>query len=170
MREELFHKYKNLIYKQAWKYSKAYNLEVCDLISEAYLIYEDATKRHREEKGSFSTFLTHRLRKLNDYCHKETKTKSQQLSFILDKSDTQIKELENQKENIQEFESILSYDAKKIIQGIFLGTLQVMNPIRQTKPNLHKMGKILEEKWGWKKSRTEKIWREINLKWKIVNA
>lgn len=63
-----FEKYINMCRKAAWKYAKRRRVEYEELEGQAFLIYAEALNRWNPGTATFSTFLTFRLKKLEDYC------------------------------------------------------------------------------------------------------
>ncbi len=62
-----FEKYQKLIQKQAWKYSKKWNVEYDEMEAEGYMIYCQALKSWNPDKGSFTTHLYFALMNLNTF-------------------------------------------------------------------------------------------------------
>lgn len=67
----IFKKNERLIYKQSWHYAKKYDMDFEDIKSQAFLVFCEALDRFDDSQATFTTFLFHRLRTLNDYCKKE---------------------------------------------------------------------------------------------------
>ena len=149
-----YSKYKKLLFKQAWYYSRKYNLDFGDLLSESYLIFEEAkTLFDNTRNVTFSTYLTHRMRRLNDYCHKE---KGILLKTMELPRTVQYKEKEVELDAV----SVLSENGRILISNILSGAFSQPNPIRQKALVLGKAQKIAKEKLGWPVATTEKVWEE----------
>lgn len=161
-----FEDYKNLIYKEAWKYSRMYNKELGDLISEGYIIFTEVVEKYDESRGvKFSTYLQFCLRKLIDYCKKEHnyQIKHAEISPELqtqlpDTRQTMVNELE-------EIFHVLSEDAKILVDGILEGVFHVVNPIRQTSPGFYYMMDRAKQLMNWNRTKTEKVFNEVAIQW-----
>ncbi len=66
--ELLFTKYQNMIRKSAHKYHTMWGVDYEDLEAQGYLIFCEAIERFDATRAGFGTFLTNRLKTLNDYC------------------------------------------------------------------------------------------------------
>ena len=68
-----FEKYVNAIRKEAWYYSKKWNVEYDDVFAEGCLIYCECLDKHDITKSNFITHLTSELRRLDYYCLRESR-------------------------------------------------------------------------------------------------
>jgi DNA-directed RNA polymerase specialized sigma24 family protein len=114
----LFKKHRNQIRKQAWTYSKKYNIEFDELEAQGYLIFCEALDRFDSNRGSFSTFLHHRLRTLNDFCRSEKRKGGVNIELFED----QLVYEDSEEEIFNESLDRLSDPAQRLLDLIKRGT------------------------------------------------
>jgi len=110
LKKEHYKQYEKMIYKSSYNYSRRYNQEFEDILSEACLIYCECLQRFDGRKASFSTFLSMSLNfRLGNYCKRNRKRILETEEFI---------DTEFLKENIEFsfFKDSLSENSKKIVE------------------------------------------------------
>ena len=182
MKVELFKKTEKLIYARAWSYARKYNMDFEDLKSEAFEIFCEAVNRFNPAKGSFTTFLFHRLRTLNDYCKREVDYKRNEPQALLrchqrvqaneqegvfDIFTDEPLEASSPADRILFYQLAekLSEDSRQVLAGLVYGLFH--DP---TKERAHDIGKwriheVCSKEWGWAGSRAERVWNELCSWW-----
>jgi len=157
-----FEDHEKMLYKFAWRFAREYNLEVGDLISEAYLVYLTARRRFDPSRGvRFGTFLWRSMERLRDYCEKE-KTQQIRISGTFDEVEDAV--LTDGLEALTEIEIIkdaVSEEARMLLEGIQEGIFDVINPIRQHEPGISRVREISRQTWGWGQDKTDRVVTEI---------
>lgn len=156
----IFNDYKNLIFKEAWYYSTKFNVDVGDVIGEAYLLYHKAVETYKPSKGAFTTHLVWRLKELGTYCTKESKALD---VTVLDVEFITV-EAEIHSEVAEVFE-VLSKEGKLLASGILEGVFDIINPLRQTPPGKFRIIKKCKELFDWPSHKTEKVFNEVQVCW-----
>ena len=157
----MFEKYKNLIREQAWRYTKKWNADYKEVEQESFLIFVKASKKFDEKrKISFSTYLVHSLRELDNILEKEMEEKDGRILFgNLDYTPTEVfSQFEKVIDLHDSIETELSEDAQLMLSSILEGK------VKQT-PNLHAVKHFFKVFFNWLPSRIEKAWREIERWW-----
>ena len=175
----LFHSHKLLIYSRVHYFAKRYNLEVQDLKSEAFEIFCEAVEKFNPKQAKFSTFLYHRLRKLNDYCRKETSIRQRERAELLESAGNYdfpgpiYKNPDPAFTYSQDFDSLplfqeaaksLSEDGKKVLVSILSRDFEAPK-IREREQSQYKIVKTLIESWGWSRKRAVQTWEELKSWW-----
>lgn len=160
LKEDFFRSSEKLIYKHAWYYAKNYNMEFADIKSKAFEIFCEAVDRF-DGRAKFITFLHHRLRTLNDYCQKEK-------SMTWDEPWGNISSIDHNLEKaiFYDFVERLSSDGRLIVNSILHGEFENHEMIRQRKAGKYRIKQIVTKDWGWRWSRAERVWKELELWWK----
>lgn len=173
--EELFIKYQNLIRSVAWKYAKAWDMDVTEVESEGYLIFMEILDTFDESRNiQFSTYLYHSLRKLQDFCAKYTKGWRETLP-LWDESAVTSDYAENRPDlsfdcfcrmlDRTEAATYLSEDAKEILTYLLSEDWRI--PGNNRKPSWNSVMKEYRKR-GWFPARTRKAWKELENWWNMA--
>ncbi len=181
---EAFEKHHRQVRAAAWKYGHkcGWRVEYEELEAQGFLIFMEALERWQPSRGSFSTFLTHRLRTLKDFCEKEISA-----LFISTEEDVNVgvfdrggfgkygeisveengrgalvpqsREFDRFLLSLQALESraLLSKDALVLLELIESGDM-VEEGRRLFK---HQAVSFAREMLGWPETRTRRTWAEI---------
>ena len=179
-----FNQFRPMIEKAVWIYSKKYKLDYDDIIGEGFLIFTKALKKFDSNRASFSTYLYHELRRLNDYCKNEhrfryceiirrkdmSKRSYPKNVFIYRKNDG-VKQIDNYdifKRILHrlDYEKELSKDSQEILNYILSRDWE--NVEINWKPRLRYIMGLYKNK-GWSKNRVDKSWNEIKEWWQSEN-
>jgi len=154
-----FKKYQAWIKKQAWKISKKYSLDYQDVESQGYLIYVETIKKHIPEKGSFFTFLYHRMQHLNTYGKKQCSLRLKLLwvenfDFLITYD-----EFISRLELYDTIATELSSNAQLILKYLFSSG--------KKKYSRTAVKHYFKENYQWKPKKFNSVWEELTVWWDI---
>lgn len=166
----MFHKYRNMIRKKAWKVAKAYylqNLELTfkELCSDGYLIFLQTLEMYDETQGSFSTYLSERLKGIADLHFRENKdiTKMDYDSFALEEFDATSFDAFQQTLELQQCaDTELSEDAQKVLDYI------ISNPDKRHTEN--SIRTYFRQNFNWSVKKAEMSFAELQRWWLCFTA
>ena len=178
--------YLPMIEKAVWYHYHKFHLDKADLESQGFLIFCEAVKKYDKNLGSFSTYLTHELKRLNFYSKTEFKHKYKDVTRIkmynkrgyginvyvnkinIDEStpcESDYKCFEKVLDKI-DYEVSLSQDAKEIVNYIISKEWEDVE--KNWKPRFSHIQKLYSEK-GWARTRIINAWKEIKEWWVASN-
>jgi hypothetical protein len=69
----VWNRYSRMVRSAAWRSARRYDLDFKELEAQAIFVFFEALRRFDAERATFSTFLMHRLRTLEDFAEREAK-------------------------------------------------------------------------------------------------
>ncbi len=161
-----FESYKRMIWNKAHKLSKRYNLEWNDVASQGYLIFVKTLRKFDPTKASFSTYLYHNLRDLNNYCIKQQKLIGLELDYEnLLSENIYLNDIEN-------FNKVLSkVEENKELSKESIAILKYIIERDWEKPGMkpHKVSFSMVTNYfrnkGWGQSILNDCWEELHIWW-----
>ena len=179
-----FNQFRPMIEKAVWIYSKKYKLDYDDVIGQGFLIFTKALKKFDPNRASFSSYLYHELRRLNDYCKNEYRfryceiirrkdigKRSYPKNIFIHRKEDDRKQIDNYDIfkrilNRLDYEKELSKDSQEILNYILSRDWE--NVEINWKPRLRYIMSLYKNK-GWSKNRIDKCWNEIKEWWHSEN-
>ncbi len=164
--EQLLPKYEPMIRKIAWRVAKRYELDFEDIVQEGYAIFVDACERYDDSKASFSTFLTHRLRSMNDtltVIRREIRQRQMSVrdEYAYSRAPSPVDEVERLLDELT-FDELFdrwSIDAREVFDWMSVG------PAPTKRPGLKQAMFYFGAVRHWAARRTIAAWEEIRSGW-----
>lgn len=157
--ETLFKQHLPMLRKFAWRASKKWKIEYNEAESQAFEIFMETVSKF-DGRCLFSTYLFHRLRKLDTVNNLINRKVKYNVEFV-DHDDNLFNVFEKRLEFYDSIETELTEDAKEILNWI-------LNCEDKKRPCYDKTEKHYKEK-GWIPSRIRKAWMEIKSWWQENN-
>ena len=171
--------YKNLIRKQAWAIAKKHHYDFEELYSEGCLIFVEAQKRYKRNKGKFSTYLYIDLNyRLENYIKKNKKDYvSIDIYLEEDKLDVnKIDEIMKNKiysDDMEKVQSIIEFYDNAMCD-LSNNALEILDCIITTyygrKPTYSSVVKYFKYFLGWRNKQIALAWNEIRKWWGNYNS
>jgi len=161
-----FESYKRMIWKRAHKLSKKYNIEWDDIASQGSLIFVKTLKKFDPSKSSFSTYLYHSLRDLDNYCIKNQKNAEVELDYdSLISVNMYLPDIESFKKMLKKVEDNreLSKQSLEMLKYIIEREWEVPGK-RPHKVSFSMIAGYFKSK-GWVASSVRDCWEELHIWW-----
>lgn len=167
--QALFKQYQPMICYYANKVANKWHVEADDVIEEGYTLFVLALRDYDAQKASFSTYLYHKLRKLDQYCimHggliKVSRAKQKIRCVPIDGFDFCTYENFCKALEQQEIKRELSPEARKMLQYIVDKTWEVVGEKTNRCTFKMMMEKYVND--GWEICKVRKVWNELQTWW-----
>jgi len=165
---ETFIKYSRMVRAAAWASARRHNLEFEDVEAQAMYVFAEALRRFDSERAAFSTFLTHRLRTLEDYAKREERRG--QAGIPSDRDDFVARDYLTASEAFKRIErdrqlSRLSEDARDVLNYLCGHEWETPGITRITRPTFQGISNWYQARWGWAPKRIREAWAELHQWW-----
>lgn len=169
----LFEKFKPMIHKKAYIYTKKYGINIEDVMLEGYLIFTKTLRKFNPELSSFSTYLYNNLQELENFCKSEKRFSVSCItnSNCYDPENGEMPELwfSNNKEFIQTVEMLestkeLDSKALEMLKYLVSRKWENLKCKVSRKPSLSLMMRYFRPR-GWRKIEVSRSWKSLYFWW-----
>jgi hypothetical protein len=166
----VWNRYSRMVRSAAWRSAKRHDLDFQELEAQAIFVFCEALRRFDAERATFSTFLTHRLRTLEDYAKREARGYARTESLDDDDETFEARDYETADAVFQFIErerqlTRLSEDARDVLNYLCGHEWETPGITLKDRPTFRGISEWYQERWGWTPRRIREAWAELEQWW-----